>query len=320
MLSKPAIFVGATALSLALAASAFVQPAEAAQPQPRAAQPGKLNPKLKTPVRIRKPDLVIRSFGLKKWGPCRPRSAVMTFQVTLANVGDAPSPGSAALGNKALVQVMENNGAGPWGNGALVGPIPPGGSATVLVPVYYLQANPAHMTADAPHKFSAVADPLKLVAEKNEFNNRSQPIKTGAPKGCPTIGGRGGVATPLAPCKPARPRLAYNGSEPYATGGGGTRHKLRVSNWKAFCPEMFKPAPNLPPCGSNANSSRTWVDIMNARTNQRIYGFCALGNPQGLTKLWFAVPNGQPKPPAVRIIIRDRQTGANYASNPVRIP
>lgn len=314
MSHKPAMFIGVTALSLALAASAFVRPAEAAQPQIKAAQPSEINPKIKAPLRLRKPDLVIRSFGLRRWGPCRPGSAVMTFQVTIANVGDAPSPGSAALGNKALVQVMENSGAGPWGNGAFVGPIPPGGSATVMVPVYYLQANPGHMTADAPHKFSAVADPLKLVAEKNEYNNRSAPIKTAAPRGCP-----GGVRPPPR-CKPGRPKLAYNGSEPYTTGGGGIRHKLRVVNWKSFCPEMFKPAPNLPPCGSNTNSSRTWVDILNANTNQRIYGFCALNSPQGLTRLWFAVPRGRPKPPAVRIVIRDRQTGGSYASNPVPIP
>lgn len=281
------------------------------------------------PGRPRKPDLVIRSFGLKRWGACKPHSAVMTFEVTVANIGKAPSPSSASLGDKALVQVMENSGSGPWGNGAMLPAIPPGGSATVQVPVYYLMANPGHMTADAPHKFSAVADPLRLVAEQDEYNNRSKPIQTGAPKGCPRPGGGGkpggpavkipaGKLKPLdVACKGAKPRLAYNGSEPYA---GGVRHRLTVKNWKAFCPAMFKPAPNLPPCGANANSSRTWVDIHNGQTGARIYGFCAFGRPQDLTRLWFAVPKGRKKPKTVYVVITDRAANKRYGSNRVRIP
>lgn len=280
-----------------------------------------------TPGRGR-PDLVIRSFGLKRWGACKPHSAVMTFQVTVANVGNAPSPSSASLGNKALVQVMENNGSGPWGNGAMLPAIAPGKSATVMVPVYYLMSNPGHMTADAPHSFRAIADPLKLVPEKSESNNRSKPIKTGAPKGCPRPGGAkpkipgavakipGGKLTAL-PCKGAKPRLQYAGKESYS---GGVRHRLRVTNWKAFCPAMFKPAPNLPPCGTNANSSRAWVDVFDRATGQRLYGFCALGRPQNLTKLWFATPKGTKPPRRVYIVIHDRQTGKKYGSNSVVIP
>jgi len=132
-----------------------------------------------------KPDLVVRAFGLKEWGKCAPHNAVFTFQVTVANIGTAPSP---AIPGKALVQAMDQHGNG-WGNGVALGAIPPGGSQTVLIPVYYLQADPAHMTAAAPHPFQAIADPLGLVDEANETNNKwagsPSPIMVGAPPGCP---------------------------------------------------------------------------------------------------------------------------------------
>jgi hypothetical protein len=94
---------------------------------------------------------------------------------------------------------------------------------------------------------------------------------------------------------------------------------LEVTNWQAYPPAMFAPAPNLPPCGINANSSRTWVDIYNALTNQRIYGFCALGAPVELKRLWFATPPTQ-KPKRVYIIMTDRLTKQKYKSNIVAIP
>ncbi len=126
-----------------------------------------------------KPDLVIRQFGLKKWGTCAPNNAVITFQVTVANIGTAPSP---AITDTALVQVMD--GHRNWGNGAKLNAIPPGGSQTVEIPVYYLQDDPSHMTKGAPHPFRAKADPGNRVAESNEGNNQSAVINVGAPKGC----------------------------------------------------------------------------------------------------------------------------------------
>jgi hypothetical protein len=71
----------------------------------------------------------------------------------------------------------------------VLGGIPPGKSQTVLIPVYYLQADPGHMTGKAPHPFQAIADPLGLVDEVNEANNKwagpPSPIMVGAPRGCP---------------------------------------------------------------------------------------------------------------------------------------
>jgi hypothetical protein len=131
----------------------------------------------------KKPDLVVTEFGMKKWGACEPLSAVYTFQVTVKNIGTAASPSSASLGNKALVQAMASDYPG-WGNGAFLNALAPGASQTVDIPVYYLQADPGFMVTHAPHPFFAIADPLGLVNESNETNNRKGPINMGAPQGC----------------------------------------------------------------------------------------------------------------------------------------
>jgi len=132
----------------------------------------------------KKPDLVVTEFGMKKWGACKAQSAVYTFQVTVKNQGTAPSPSSASLGNKALVQAMASDYPG-WGNGAFLNALAPGASQTVDIPVYYLQADPGFMVTHAPHPFNAIADPLGLVNESNEGNNTKGPINMGAPKDCP---------------------------------------------------------------------------------------------------------------------------------------
>ncbi len=51
-----------------------------------------------------KPDLVITSFGLKKWGVCKPKSAVLIFEVKIKNIGTGTY---ADIGRKALVQVID---------------------------------------------------------------------------------------------------------------------------------------------------------------------------------------------------------------------
>ncbi len=139
----------------------------------------------------RKPNLIIERFGFKgpaapDPGNCKPGGAVYIFTVTVKNAGTVPSPSSASLGNKALVQVMAQDKAG-WGNGALLNALAPGASQTVDIPVYYLMADPAFMWTppNVVHPFFAIADPLGLVNESNEADNRKGPIKMGKPQGCP---------------------------------------------------------------------------------------------------------------------------------------
>lgn len=86
-----------------------------------------------------------------------------------------------------------------------------------------------------------------------------------------------------------------------------------VTNWADYSNEMFRQASELPPCGANPKSARTWVDIYNADTNTRIYGFCALGSNADLKELWFK-PAAQKKGRAY-IILNDRACKRQYKSN-----
>ncbi len=133
-----------------------------------------------------KPDLVIRSFGLKQWGECKANHRVMTFEVTVANIGTAPSP---AATRSALLSVKDEHGVN-WGNGAMLGAIAPGATQTAEVPVNYLISDPSHMTADAPHPFKAVVDLPRIVDESNEGNNESRVIMANPRQPCQGQGRR----------------------------------------------------------------------------------------------------------------------------------
>jgi hypothetical protein len=87
---------------------------------------------------------------------------------------------------------------------------------------------------------------------------------------------------------------------------------IPVVNWSSYDNAMFRKAPDLPPCGLNKNSARTWVDIYNADTNQRVYGFCAFGANSDLQKIWF---KSSAKSGRVYIILNDRACQKNYRSN-----
>ena len=119
------------------------------------------------------------------------------------------------------------------------------------------------------------------------------------------------VSQPALP----NPVLYLVSTELYSTGGGTfMRYKYDVLNKDAYPTDMFAPAPGLPPCGKNTNSSRTWVDIFDSR-GKRLYGFCALGKPADLNGIWFATPDGEVPPSYVYIELNDRQTNTKYKSN-----
>lgn len=112
-----------------------------------------------------------------------------------------------------------------------------------------------------------------------------------------------------------KPVLYLKSMERYATGAGKfIRFNYDVTNKSSYPATLFTPAPTLPPCGSNANSSRTWVDFFD-QGGKRLYGFCALTSPNGLGSLWFALPEGTAPPYRVYIEINDRQTGTKVKSN-----
>ena len=125
-------------------------------------------------------------------------------------------------------------------------------------------------------------------------------------------------ATALTP-NPAlitpNPVLYLTGTEAYSTGGTNfIRYEYDVLNRADFPAELFAPAPALPPCGRNKNSSRSWVDFYDSR-GKRLYGFCALTKPADLGSLWFAIEDGTVPPSYVYIEINDRQTNTKYKSN-----
>ncbi|MCU0548982.1 MAG: hypothetical protein MUC48_06505 [Leptolyngbya sp. Prado105] len=113
-----------------------------------------------------------------------------------------------------------------------------------------------------------------------------------------------------------KPVLAFKGME---NKNGFTYYNLTVTNWQQINSALFTSAPNLPPCGANSNSSRTWVDIYDAQSNQRLYGFCTFSTPENLTKLWFAVQQGQTPPQSVYVVLHDRKTDRKYRSNSVAL-
>ena len=121
------------------------------------------------------------------------------------------------------------------------------------------------------------------------------------------------------------PVLALNGTEYYVPSGGpATMYKLTITNWSSYPDGLFVPRPDLPPCGSNTEASRAWVEIYDAGTDQYIYGFCALGANESLTDIWFGIllsdPDQSPPPVYVKIIDRDTSFGGTYTSNSVTVP
>jgi hypothetical protein len=123
------------------------------------------------------------------------------------------------------------------------------------------------------------------------------------------------VATPAANQPPPNPVLYLMSEEPYSAGGKNwIRKRYDVANKSSYPAEMFAAAPGLPPCGNNTNSSRTWVDFFDS-TGKRLYGFCALGKPEDLAKIWVSFEEGTIPPSYVYIELNDRQTNTKYKSN-----
>lgn len=118
-----------------------------------------------------------------------------------------------------------------------------------------------------------------------------------------------------APPPLPNPVLVYMGQEYYeANGKQWTRYRYSVFNLQEYPNELFVASPELPPCGTNTKSSRTWVDIFDQQ-GKRLYGFCALGNHDGLGRLWFAMERDVIPPSWIYIEMNDRKTSTKYKSN-----
>jgi hypothetical protein len=123
------------------------------------------------------------------------------------------------------------------------------------------------------------------------------------------------TAFPSAALAIPNPMLYLISAEPYTVNGTEfMRYRYDVFNKDQYPAAMFAAAPGLPPCGNNHNSSRSWVDFFD-QSGHRLYGFCALGTPNNLGQIWFALPIDQLPPSYIYIEINDRQTNTKYRSN-----
>ncbi len=119
------------------------------------------------------------------------------------------------------------------------------------------------------------------------------------------------VSAPSIP----NPVLYLTGTEIFKEGNKQfIRYKFDVFNKADFPAEMFAPAPDLPPCGKNTKSSRTWVDFYE-QNGKRLFGFCAFTKPADLATIWFPVEEGVAPPSWVYIELMDRRTNTKYKSN-----
>lgn len=119
------------------------------------------------------------------------------------------------------------------------------------------------------------------------------------------------AAAPVLP----NPVLTFLGQEHVVVGGKKfIRYYFDVFNKDEYPAELFAASPNLPPCGTNTKSSRTWVDIYE-QSGKRLNGFCALGKPGDLARIWFALNEDDVPPSWVYIELTDRKTDTKYKSN-----
>jgi len=123
-----------------------------------------------------------------------------------------------------------------------------------------------------------------------------------------------GSASTAPPPLP-NPVLYLTGTDFFSQGGKQfIRYHYDVLNRDSYPADLFAAAPALPPCGANTKASRTWVDIFDIR-GKRLNGFCALGSPNDLSRIWFALEVGVVPPSYIYIELTDRQTNTKYKSN-----
>ncbi len=126
-----------------------------------------------------------------------------------------------------------------------------------------------------------------------------------------------GLAATRVASAPALPNpvLYLTGTETYSAQGKNlVRYHFDVLNKDQYPAEMFAPAPDLPPCGTNTKASRTWVDVYDQR-GKRLYGFCALSKPADLNQIYFSMEADAVPPSWIYIEMTDRQTNTKYKSN-----
>lgn len=83
-------------------------------------------------------------------------------------------------------------------------------------------------------------------------------------------------------------------------------HYFEFSNFGEYAPELFSPAPELPPCGLNENAARTWLEIY--LDEVRRYGYCALTELAETIRLQVAVGSAEAIASVLGVELWDRAT------------
>lgn len=235
------------------------------------------------------PDLTVTDLQAKD----DPQGCII--QVTAKNLGPGVIPDRYYHDPPDLAFQMYRNNK-PWGGIVIYGVDPqkalqkPGGTLTFdwFPRSLNLRLHPGY------HTLKIVADIHKQLAESNENNNIF--IKK---LSC-------GCKVPLP-----RPKIKFHHRDQKG------RAYIPVVNWAQFSDDLFAQAPYLPPCGLNKNASRTWVNIYDADTNRRIYGFCALGKGRNLQNIWVLPPKNVKR---VYIVMKDRACNRSRRSNVIQLP
>jgi len=268
--------------------------------------------KVVIPEGLCKPDLEVRVSGQEEVYP----GASVKLDTEARNTGSSDAAGTASAGKNGYMVdlVLSTDESVP----AKFATYAPTYSEDVLLKGGRLSNTPDLAPSDKklwagvsyelpsdtpPGKYFVCAqvDAGQKIAEASEANNVS--------------------CNPLIVKSFPKPVLEYTGKESYsANGKDWVRFRLRVVNWQDYPDFLFAASPELPPCGANANASRTWVYIFNGTSNAQVKGFCALGKATNMQGLWFAVEKGKVPPSSVYVKLIDRKTGKEYVSNKEAIP
>jgi len=125
------------------------------------------------------------------------------------------------------------------------------------------------------------------------------------------IASQGVASAPVLP----NPVLYLLNQEYFTSGGKNyVRYRFDVLNKDVYPNDLFAKSPDLPPCGSNTQAARTWVDVFD-QSGKRLQGFCNLGKSSDLGSIWFAMEEGTVPPSWIYIEMNDRKTNTKYKSN-----
>lgn len=118
------------------------------------------------------------------------------------------------------------------------------------------------------------------------------------------------------------PNIVYVGSE-YNEWIDLYYHEITVSNRYIYDNSMFVASPELPSCGLNTNSSRSWIkfyEIEEDGSENYFYGFCALNSSNDLKNLWFtAISKNENKNLKLKLKLYDRLCDRIYESNIIKL-